>query len=1233
MKILSVKGKNIRSLFGDFELNFYSSPFLENGLFAIVGPTGAGKSTILDTICLALYGRCPRIEDMGSRTIIDDISGEDPRTALSRGALEGIAEVVFETSGHIYRAKWHVYKARKSRKIQAVKRDVIDETINQIIASGITDTDKKIEEITGLNFNQFKRSVLLAQGDFSAFLKAKEDERAKLLETITGLDVYTALSKRAHEKAKDIKKQIEQLSQNIKRIEKLSEEDIIILNNKLASLTGYIMNTDKEIETAQKQIKWYEEYKKLEDIYNKSSDYFKTIQKSYEESISDREYIVKVQKARDIRAELEQYENLRNAINSDNLKLNEIEKEKEKAGTIFKYAQKNLIEEAYRFNEEKKRYESLKPEIQKSRELDIQLKNSIEKANFERQKWQNACKDFNDIETHLKAQTDRLRELERKLASVVKWLEEQEALKNIESEWSYWKDKIIEFSKQKELIDIYENKLKELSIDKEKYEELKNKLLSEEGILSLKLNELSENQRKIETEIELNYKGSSPEAISKVIICSSEGKQIFDNIITQKQEITKLTNDIYKTISSKDEAKKILDEAYENKERLTKENNKILILLEKYRKNLDHIQKALSLEDIRNQLKSGEECPLCGSTNHPYILQNAPEKNIEILEKKRVNELEQNTNNIEKEIIKFEKDIIKQSERIRYCEDTIKKNNEIMNFRRSELDKQNNQLQIKLEHLDIITIDDDLGEKLLQINNDAKNIYNNGLLLQKKINKIITDINQFREKKDKIKEDISNILQKNISIDHELRDSSKLLIQKKQEQAHIICDMSPVFIKIRPSWEKDLKHNTKIFLQDMASEVKNYKIYAERYENIKNQKNDAEKDFAFIQFKFNELSKNKSELENSFREADENFKAIKKSRNLLIGGRETIKFEKELEQNLKVREENYQKAQNESNDKEVQLRKIEILFDEQKYIFKKRETEFLHAKEKFTDAVKKKELNEEDLKKLVAIKEDDIDKMMARIKEIEDLLSKSKIEMFQRQQDLFDYRQSEEKPSDSLEKIIEYYKELIRRKDEFVSDLDEMKLKERENKKKQEEFINLQIELTTIIDKGDRWLKIDDLIGHADGATFRKFAQILTLNQLIILANDQLLLIYPRYLLYTPDPVKLDIGVIDKEQASEKRSISTLSGGETFIVSLALSLALARLSSRQAKIQTLFIDEGFGSLDPNTLDEVLATLDMLRSEGKTIGLISHVPALQERISCQVKVIPTGGGRSRLEVLA
>lgn len=165
-----------------------------------------------------------------------------------------------------------------------------------------------------------------------------------------------------------------------------------------------------------------------------------------------------------------------------------------------------------------------------------------------------------------------------------------------------------------------------------------------------------------------------------------------------------------------------------------------------------------------------------------------------------------------------------------------------------------------------------------------------------------------------------------------------------------------------------------------------------------------------------------------------------------------------------------------------------------------------------------------------------------------------------------------------------------------------------------------------------RWGRLKELIGSADGSKFARFAQSLTLRQLISLANHHLQVLAPRYRLIAADGTELDLRIVDLYQAGVDRPMESLSGGESFLASLALALGLSELASRHHPIDSLFIDEGFGTLDSETLEIALSALENLRASGKTIGLISHVELLKERLGTQVRIIRSASGTSRIEVV-
>eukprot|EP01132_Coremiostelium_polycephalum_P021373 gene21373-25381_t len=271
MKILAIRLKNLASLAGPFEIDFTAEPLASAGLFAITGPTGAGKSTLLDALCLALFGAVPRLGDTGQAKMPDadtDISIGDPRTLIRRGTGGGYAEVDFVgVSGRRYRARWEANRARDkaSGKLQASRQSLIDLDSEQLLASQKTEYKTQLELALGLNFEQFTRAVLLAQSEFSAFLKANDNERSELLEKLTDTALYTQLGRRAFDKAKDARDAHKHLQDQATGVTPLAPEARAELDAQLASAQQQLKTQQVQLKQLELQHTWLKELREWQE--------------------------------------------------------------------------------------------------------------------------------------------------------------------------------------------------------------------------------------------------------------------------------------------------------------------------------------------------------------------------------------------------------------------------------------------------------------------------------------------------------------------------------------------------------------------------------------------------------------------------------------------------------------------------------------------------------------------------------------------------------------------------------------------------------------------------------------------------------------------------------------------------------------------------------------------------------------------------------------------------------
>jgi hypothetical protein len=275
MRILTIRGENLASLSDPFEIDFEAEPIRSSGIFAITGPTGAGKTTILDAICLALFDRLPRMDtaergasvgrantDGGQRIKYDDVRG-----ILRHGAGAGYAEVDFVgQDGRRYRSRWEVNRSRgkASGNLQNQRITLTDIDSGEIVGDKKTDTLQEIEKRIGLSFDQFRRSVLLAQGDSDTFIRAGSKDKAELLERITGTEIYSRISQAAFGRAKDERQALRDLETQLGEHQPLDDGERVAAEKRLelakSELSG--IETDKAILNRAKD--WYDTKARLD---------------------------------------------------------------------------------------------------------------------------------------------------------------------------------------------------------------------------------------------------------------------------------------------------------------------------------------------------------------------------------------------------------------------------------------------------------------------------------------------------------------------------------------------------------------------------------------------------------------------------------------------------------------------------------------------------------------------------------------------------------------------------------------------------------------------------------------------------------------------------------------------------------------------------------------------------------------------------------------------------------
>lgn len=1122
MKFLRLEILNLASLDrkeGEI-IDFENGALGESNIFSIVGPTGSGKSTILDAICLALYNRAPRYpKKSGERNQSIEIYGTpddgekarlaptDCRNILTRGKKYGYSKLTFKANdGKVYRAEWSV-------RFQRVRYDNVITALYEIDTTGNeTQADwKDLPTIIGLEYDQFLSTVLIAQGSFSKFISAKENERYELLEKLIGCEeLYTNI-------ASEIKQRKEAAAAEYARIEASCSAyaNDIIEPDKLEELKKRIKELEKEEQKVKTELvkvntalAWFE----TEGKYNENIANYTHAQAEAQKALDDAKELFDKLAMHDstlpATAKLKEIRELEKTIKRLENELTDLEPKIAFKNAEIKKATDELEELKKSAANATQALETRRPHINKARTI----KGQLNEANATVTDKQNAktivASAFEDAQKALEQNSTDIAKAQHDLEAATK---------------------------------VY-NDLKD-TVDKKK---------------------LEYQQKVLDAVNAVNAEASKIEGLDLAKLQNDK------SLADQKKNDIKYAIRIRVDIDTKQVA---LDKNRKEKERLDKRNQEILkelttLTIDKLSENLATLNRSHTLMTSENwsqhlhDLEDGNPCPLCGSTHHPY---------------KNTHELETATSGLQKMIDDTKQELEKQIERQRVLTSEQAQNKGKLEGIETDIPALTDQLaafgvewdKLHAKYPEWPTAVQELKGLKPVIESESEKATS----VLNAYNELVKGIDKLRQAKEKIANEQNVYNQQSVE---ELRKA-----EANKNQADTVL-----------------------------------KTEQGKTANLKKQKDEKE----------SALTKATQELTTAQSAVNEKLAAIKTE----IGDKDPDIYEQELNKAKTIADEAVTGKNKQINDLKLELQGLKT---------KKEATSNSKDKETANLADKRDKLASwiagYNTKKGVALTDADISILLDATDDWD--------EIRERQTRL---KEANTQASTTLNNEIKAHDK--HQKDKPDETLDDLKARKTELEARNN---NELIESKTCLERHNKaqtnlgalagqkqdaqllkkeWDEIYDAIG-TDGKTLRKIAQCYTLRFLIEHANAEIRKFNSRYEL---QQVKNSLGirVIDHDRADDVRETTSLSGGETFIVSLGLALGLSSLSSKNISFENLFIDEGFGTLDPDALAVVIDSLAMLQSsQGKKVGVISHTNTMSERITTQIRIIKDGtSGSSHIE---
>ncbi|MDQ0839198.1 AAA family ATPase [Sphingomonas faeni] len=1231
MRVLAIRGRNLASLAGDFEVDFEAPPLADAGIFAITGPTGAGKSTLLDAMCLALFDAVPRL-GAASRGRIetdqgDELSATDPRTILRHGEGEGFAEIDFVgRDARRYRARWSVQRARQKAgaKMQKSSHALSRIDADERLGGTKTETLVAIQDLIGLSADQFRRAVLLAQGDFEAFIKANDNDRAVLLERLTGSRIYTDLGRAAYEKAAGLRLIQQGLSDRLQAQNGLDEvaradaearRDAAIAQERLAAAALASLELDA---------KWEADRHTLTTRLGACETEVERTATAFAQAGPARDALRRLKLAFALAPDWTSVVAAKRTVEEDR---SEVVRRAADAGEAV-LAVEAAEEEARLSNVASaalaERATILKPLIDEARTTDRRLaETTAALAELAEQRAARAAglKDCRTVENDAFA---ALRSAIAARGVHGEWLAANAAVGWIETR----EDDLARHLAEHATVALGLERLEADRIAAQRELETAD---AESEKTRLSLADAVAGHAADQAALAAAEAAVPPDQMRIALMARRDAITAVEPLLVDWRSKVVRTSDIEGTL---ERLRSDRSAAVVELQGLLAARAAAAAALPAIRVRLEEARIAGAFAEaaagdaalrLRELLVAGDPCPVCGATEHRAT-------EIEALLGEQLKGQRARIAALEAEMVAATSEEVRLGSEIR----SLTRQSETRDAEVARLEvRRGEQVYIREKAL-----------SSLRVSAEAAGFDAEDPLISSLLASELASIDAERRSMDAAVEEC-RVARSKESVARKLKDDTRttfdLAGDVRREATARAAGVAASITRQRDAMDRLARFLDAAFVGpvDWRSLDDPVGWLAGRCAAWRRRTAEHAEASAAIPMLEGALAAARTDaaaaaalaeaIEEEASKLGSNMGSLADARRAMLDARSVLEVETELDAAASAQGRRLEESARSVVRTRLLLSTSKARREGAVASLAKAEENHRRLEASFADALRERSLDVDAVSAAAAGGAEVIELEEKWLSDIASAVRDAQTALLQRRSDL-EIHDASEKPRIADDDLMDALGSARIAVADARAALDDALFVLRRDDEVRVETAGLRADLEREREASRVWLALSDLIGDKDGRTFRRFAQGLTLDRLLDHANERLRELKPRYALERGGGGDMLIQVVDYDMAGEVRGVHNLSGGERFLISLALALGLAEMSTgRGLRIESLFIDEGFGALDTSSLGQAIAVLEHLHATGRRVGVISHVEEVKERIPVKIEVVPVARGRSVLAI--